>query len=188
MPCELLYQDVFTQGKRAIVQVFLKGDIVIKILEADFSLPAHGKAIIQLMQEYAQGESGGGKALSRFVEENLIEALDQREMAHGILAFAGETPAGLIICLEGFSTFACRPLLNIHDVIVSEPFRGRGIAKQMLQKVEVLARQLNCCKLTLEVLEGNQAAKAVYWSVGFRGYELDPRMGKALFWEKKLET
>jgi hypothetical protein len=40
--------------------------------------------------------------------------------------------------------------------------------------------------VTLEVLEGNQIAKNAYIKFGFAGYELDPKMGKALFWEKPL--
>jgi len=36
------------------------------------------------------------------------------------------------------------------------------------------------------VLEGNRTAQAVYKSLGFTGYELDPRMGKAMFWQKPL--
>mgnify|MGYP000081241031 CR=1 FL=1 len=32
----------------------------------------------------------------------------------------------------------------------------------------------------------NTIAQAAYRSVGFSGYELDPAIGKALFWEKKL--
>ena len=41
-------------------------------------------------------------------------------------------------------------------------------------------------KLTLEVLEGNSVAQSAYRAFGFEGYELDPQMGKALFWQKKL--
>jgi hypothetical protein len=36
------------------------------------------------------------------------------------------------------------------------------------------------------VLEGNTIAMAAYRSLGFEGYQLDPALGKALFWEKKL--
>jgi ribosomal protein S18 acetylase RimI-like enzyme len=52
--------------------------------------------------------------------------------------------------------------------------------------VEELAGRLGCCKLTLEVLEGNSIAQAAYRSLGFDAYQLDPSLGKALFWEKKL--
>ena len=40
--------------------------------------------------------------------------------------------------------------------------------------------------LTLEVLDGNRAALAVYADVGFHAYALDPAMGRAVFLEKKL--
>jgi GNAT superfamily N-acetyltransferase len=69
---------------------------------------------------------------------------------------------------------------------VSQPYRGKGVFKLMLQQVESIARQLGCCKLTMEILEGNQHAMAAYKAHGFAGYELDPSMGKAVFWQKKL--
>ena len=43
-----------------------------------------------------------------------------------------------------------------------------------------------CCKLTLEVLDGNAPAKAAYEKFGFASYELDPAVGGALCWQKKL--
>jgi len=46
---------------------------------------------------------------------------------------------------------------------------------------------MGCCKLTLEVLEGNTVARAAYQACGYSGYELNPEIGKALFWQKKLE-
>jgi ribosomal protein S18 acetylase RimI-like enzyme len=76
--------------------------------------------------------------------------------------------------------------LNIHDVIISLVYRGRGLSKLLLQKAEQIAIEIGCCKLTLEVLEHNYVAQKAYRSAGFNGYELNPKMGKALFWEKKL--
>jgi len=102
------------------------------------------------------------------------------------LAFVDQKPAGLAICFEGFSTFACKPLINIHDFAVAPEFRGRGLAKRILNRIEELARQLDCCKITLEVLEGNKTAQAIYSACGFSHYELDAKMGRALFWHKKL--
>ena len=103
-----------------------------------------------------------------------------------MLAIVDGSPAGMAVCFEGFSTFACKPLLNIHDIIVIKEYRGRGISKRLLAKAEEIATGLGCCKLTLEVLEGNTIAQAAYKASGFAGYELDPRMGKAMFWQKKL--
>ena len=56
----------------------------------------------------------------------------------------------------------------------------------MLTQVEDIARQRGCCKLTLEVLEGNKAAQRSYRGFGFEGYQLVPEMGRAMFWEKPL--
>jgi hypothetical protein len=39
---------------------------------------------------------------------------------------------------------------------------------------------------SLEVFEGNETAKNSYQKFGFDGYELDPKVGKALFWQKAL--
>ena len=159
---------------------------MIEIVEANLHIPADAKAVVQLMDEYALDPMGGGKGLSNYVKTNLAAELAKRQTAHVVLALVDTAPAGLVVCLEGFSTFACQPLLNIHDVIVASPYRGRGLAKLLLQKVEAIAYDLGGCKLTLEVLEGNQVALSAYQACGFSGYELNPQMGKALFWEKKL--
>lgn len=160
---------------------------MIKITEADLALPEHATALIHLLDEYSQDPMGGGKALPGHVRNHIVEELNKRENAHVILAFVDGAPAGLLTCIEGFSTFACRPLLNIHDAVVSAKYRGRGLCRQMLEAAEALAGRLGCCKMTLEVLEGNAVAQAAYRSFGFASYELDPQMGKAMFWEKKLE-
>lgn len=158
----------------------------ITILEADPVNPVHARAIVHLLDAYASSINGGGQALSSEVKENLPSALAARPTAHVVLAMAGDEPAGLVISFEGFSTFQCRPLLNIHDVVVAEKYRGQGLSKRLLATVEEMAMRLDCCKLTLEVLEGNTIAQAAYRACGFQGYELDPSLGKALFWEKKL--
>ena len=157
-----------------------------EIVKADFSLPNHADAVLQLMDAYALDPMGGGKGLSSFVKTNLLTELAKRESAHIILAFVDASPAGLAVCFEGFSTFACKPLLNIHDLMVALPYRGRGLSKLLLQKAEEIALSLGCCKLTLEVFERNHIARSAYKSFGFSGYELSPQTGKALFWEKKL--
>lgn len=159
---------------------------LIDIREADLSDPVDGVALLALMEVYARDPMGGGQGLSAFTRAHLIEALASRPSAHVILALAAQEPAGLAIGLEGFSTFACRPLLNIHDLVVAEAFRRQGVGRRLLQRAELIARRLGCCKLTLEVLEGNVAAQAAYSSAGFRPYQLDPAMGRAQFWEKPL--
>jgi ribosomal protein S18 acetylase RimI-like enzyme len=130
---------------------------------------------------------GGGYALSEFAKNHLVDELAARPQAFSVLAFVGDQAVGLVNCIEGFSTFACRPLVNVHDVVVLAGFRGRGIANQMLQVAESMSRERGACKMTLEVLQGNSGAARVYERVGFAAYQLDPGMGQAQFLQKWLE-
>jgi len=156
------------------------------IVIADWINPLHAESVVQLLNTYAKDEMGGGAELPEFVQANLVAELRKRPQVIAILAFVDHEPAGLAICIEGFSSFACMPLLNIHDMVVAPRFRGRRISQKILAKAEEWAREHQCCKLTLEVLEGNHTAQQAYRSFGFEGYELDPKMGKAMFWQKKL--
>ena len=159
---------------------------MIDIFMADLSNQAHADALVKLLDDYAKDPMGGADGLSAQVRQDLTAALARRPWVRTFLAFVDGVPAGLAITIEGFSTFACKPLLNIHDMAVSPAFRGRGISTRLLAAVEALGRELGCCKITLEVLEGNSLAQASYRSFGFASYELNPAMGRAMFWQKLL--
>lgn len=158
----------------------------LNIVQANYALTAHAHAVVALLDAYASDIAGGGTPLSNFVKANLVQALASRPQVYSILAFDGETPVGLVNCIEGFSTFACKPLVNVHDVAVLASHRGRGIAAQMLALAETLAQQRGAVKMTLEVLTGNRPAIVVYERLGFEGYQLDPSMGTATFMHKML--
>jgi ribosomal protein S18 acetylase RimI-like enzyme len=139
-----------------------------------------------VLNNYAEDPMGGGEPLDADVLRQVPAELAKRPYAFSVLAFVGGEPAGLVNCFEGFSTFACRPLVNVHDVAVVAKFRGLGLSQKMLQKVEEIARQRGCCKITLEVLEGNAVAQASYAKFGFAAGMFDPAHGRMLFWIKSL--
>jgi len=157
------------------------------IVRADYANPVHAAALVQLLDAYAQDPMGGGHALSDFAKAHLVAALAQRPQAFSVLAFEGDQPVGLVNCIEGFSTFACRPLVNVHDVTVLASHRGQRVGEHMLALAEVIARERGACKLTLEVLQGNAGALRLYQRTGFANYELDPAMGQAQFMQKWLD-
>lgn len=159
----------------------------IEIIQADYLNPKHAADIATLLNAYACDPMGGGKPLSIDVMENLATELSQRPHAFSILAYINGEAAGLVNCFELFSTFACKPLINIHDVVVVRAHRRHGLSHKMLSMVETIARERGCCKLTLEVLSGNDVAKSSYNKLGFNNYELDPKLGSAMFWEKPLK-
>lgn len=157
-----------------------------EITLADYNNPNHAIDLVTLLDAYAQDPMGGAHPLSAYVKDNLVSSLAKIPHAFTILAYVDGQPAGLVNCFEGFSTFNCKPLINIHDVVVLEAFRGQGLSQRMLARVEAIARERGCCKLTLEVLEGNPVAQHAYRKFGFEGYELDPATGRALFWQKTI--
>ncbi|MCP1518593.1 GNAT superfamily N-acetyltransferase [Pseudomonas migulae] len=158
----------------------------ILVLQASYTNPVHAEAIGQVLNHYAKDPMGIGRSLPAEVLEHLPGELAKRPHAFSVLAFVGGVPAGLVNCFEGFSTFACRPLVNVHDVVVVKQFRGLGLSQKMLQKVEEIARQRGCCKITLEVLEGNAVAQKSYAKFGFSAGMFDPEHGRMLFWTKPL--
>ena len=160
--------------------------MTVRIIRADYHNPQHQKDLLYLLDQYARDPMGGGEGLKGSVKETLIDQLQQRDFACTVLAYVDDQPAGIANCFEGFSTFAAKPLINIHDLAVVSEFRGMGISQALLQEVENIAREKGCCKVTLEVLSGNQTAINSYQKFGFRQYELDPEKGQAQFWEKKL--
>ncbi len=161
-------------------------DASLEIVLADYQEPLHAQAVVQLMEHYARDPMGGGAPLSEFARRNMVQTLESFPTAFSLLAFVQGRAVGLANCIESLSTFACRPLVNVHDLVVLEPYRGMGTGVQLLRGVEREARARGCCKLTLEVLEGNVRAKVLYRKFGFQAYRLDPAMGQALFLEKAL--
>jgi ribosomal protein S18 acetylase RimI-like enzyme len=158
----------------------------IEVLTLNYQNSQHAQDMLFLLNKYALDPMGGATALSQRVNDNLTTELAKRPHAFSVICYVDGKPAGLANCFEAFSTFKCKPLINIHDLVVSGEFRGLGISQKILQYVEDIAIQKGCCKVTLEVLEGNNIAKNAYLKFGFGGYQLDPQMGKALFWEKAL--
>ena len=158
----------------------------IEVLIADYSNSVHAADVVELLNCYACDPMGGGKPLSQYAKKNLTTELAKLPGAFSILCYVDGAAAGLANCLTSFSTFKCKPLVNIHDLVVLKQFRGLGLSQRLLSEVQRVAMERDCCKLTLEVLEGNEPAKKAYLSFGFETYELDSSHGKAFFWQKTI--
>ncbi|MCP4764065.1 MAG: GNAT family N-acetyltransferase [archaeon] len=160
----------------------------VEVIKADYLDNKHSKEIQFMLNSYASDPMGLGKPLDKAVKENIVNELSKRPYAFRVMAYIKDKPAGLANCFESFSTFACKPLINIHDFIVLEAYRGNGISQKILKKIEEIAISKGSCKITLEILSNNEAAKASYKKFGFTSYQLDPKAGVALFWQKKMKN
>ncbi|MBN9409107.1 MAG: GNAT family N-acetyltransferase [Burkholderiales bacterium] len=160
----------------------------VAIVRVDYADPAHGDMLLAMLDAYACDPAGGGEPLSPPARDALLPGLAARPHAFSLLALRGGEPVGLVNCFEGFSTFAARPLVNVHDLVVASGHRGQRIGERLLAAVEEEARARGACKVTLEVLTGNMPAQRLYARTGFAGYELDPAMGQARLLQKWLDA
>ena len=151
------------------------------VVEADLSLADQAGHVAELINEYACDAMGQGQQLSEDVRAHLIPGLRDHPAGFHFLAYQNCQPVGLAVCFLGFSTFAARPLINIHGLMGRQAFRRQGSARELIEHVARKARELECCKLTLEVREDNEPAKATYRLEGFR-----PAVPPQEFWSKPL--
>lgn len=153
---------------------------------ANLSDPRDASDVVELLDAYARDIMGGGEPLTDSVKERLPRDLSAFPTALVLLARVDGVPAGVAVSFLGYSTFAAAPLLNLHDFAVTPAFRGRGVARALLERLADEARSRGCCKITLEVLENNHRARGIYARAGFAAYVLDPAAGNALFLQKPL--
>ena len=158
----------------------------VEIVEADLDLTEHQHAILELTDAYAGDPMGNGRPLSDEVRRALIPGLQKHPTTVIFLAYQGSDAIGIANCFIGFSTFAARPLINVSDLAVLPGYRENGIGRLLLEAVERKAREIGCCKLTIEVQENNHRARHVYKSVGFAQAIYVEEAGGALFLSKPL--
>ena len=158
----------------------------LEIVEADLNRDDHQRSVLELIDAYAMDPMGNGTPLPARVKQTLIPGLREHPTTLIFMALYQGRAIGIAVCFTGFSTFAARPLINIHDFAVLPGNRGRGVGRQLLAAVENKAREMGCCKVTLEVLENNQRALKLYAAAGFARATYTKEAGGALFFAKQL--
>ena len=158
----------------------------IEVVEAEFTREEHRQAIPFLLNEYAKDLLGLRQVLDNQVLKELVPGLEKVSNAIVLLARIDQKYVGMAICFLGFSTFQARPIINIHDFMVLKEYRNNSIGTKLLQKIELIAKRLHCCKITLEVQENNTPARKLYHSFGFKDSFLNAEAGSQLFLTKEL--
>lgn len=153
----------------------------VDIVECDFTNPAHNDALVRLMNEYILDKMGGGEPFNSMNKDRLTEGLAKHPSKKVYFAMDNNSFIGLIVCFINFSTFAAKPFINIHDVIVTASWRNSGVGRQMISRIIEVAKEMGCSRVSLEVRADNQNARHLYNSIGFK--DADPRQ---YFWSKYL--
>lgn len=160
---------------------------------ADLSRESHRRAVADLVNMYAREPLARGDDLPPAILAQLPEFLHHFPTARVFLARTAHgsesdvsSYAAVAVCVLSISTFAAAPVMNIHDIAVRPEFRGRGVGRALLAEVERAAREMRCCKITLEVHRKNTGALAAYLAVGFADGATSPEPGEIWFLEKRL--
>ncbi|BAX79252.1 GNAT family N-acetyltransferase [Labilibaculum antarcticum] len=138
----------------------------------------HQTALFNLMNTYMLDRMGCEKPLHVDSFQDLVKGLKNQANYIGVLVKIDGGYIALANCFVNFSTFQMSSLINIHDLIVLPDYRGKGVGRFLMQSVKAIARNRDCCKITLEVRNDNQTAQNLYLSEGFK--ECSPSM---YFWE-----
>lgn len=161
--------------------------MAISVRDADLADRRDTDAIVHLLASYAADpDAGGGRTISGEARQQLAERLAAIPHRVVLLAVADDRPIGLAVCFEGFSTFAARPLLNLHDLVVDPECRGQGAGGKLLDAVDAEARRRGCVAVTLEVLGANHGAQRLYRRHGFVGGDRIDPPSAPMFFRKTL--
>jgi ribosomal protein S18 acetylase RimI-like enzyme len=147
----------------------------------DFGNPDHLTALADLLNHYMEDPMGEHAPLTKLEQLRLVDGLANHPTAFVMFTCVENRFVGLVTCFELFSTFQVKPYLYIHDVILLNEYRGKGLGKRMMEKLVDYCRQMNYCKMTLEVRSDNSVAQHLYRNMGFE--ESKPDM---YFWTKQL--
>ena len=158
----------------------------VTIVDADLSRAEHQHALVTMLDAFMRDPMEGGQPLSEQSRREVVPGLRAHPACYVLLAWRDGLPIGFSICFLGFSTFNARPLINIHDIFVDSAVRGMGIGRMLLERIEAKARELNCCRITLEVRQDNSVARGLYRKVGFDQAVDGTERIAVEFWHKTL--
>src|SRR3954468_6700421 len=99
--------------------------------------------------------------------ERGIELAMKRETAWLLLAFSGDEPVGVFLANEIVSVEQAGIVLWVEELYVVPAARRRGVARGILNFVAERARRRGIVSIELEVVPTQEAAFALYRSMGF---------------------
>ena len=137
-----------------------------RFIRVDLENESHCSNLLILLDDYMRDEMGTGEPMAVELGAKIIEVLRSHAGYLGFFACLGNEYAALANCNLNFSTWQAKPLINIHDFIVSSAFRNRGIGLYLLNGIERYAAKKGYCRINLEVRYDNSKAQNLYIKAG----------------------
>jgi len=141
----------------------------------------HCLALLSLLNDYMLDDMGIGEPMPADLRPVIIDGLKKHAAYLGFFVCIDDKYAALANCNLNFSTWKGKPLINIHDFVVSPNFREKGVGLFLLNEISAYAREQGYCRINLEVRHDNFKAQSLYKKAGFS--ECNP---PNYFWEKNI--
>ncbi len=148
----------------------------------DYENPTHLDALVGLLNHYMKDPMGESEPLDKIKQLRLIDGLANHPSSFVLFILYNQELAGLATCFINFSTFKVKPYLNLHDIVIYNQYRGKGLGRMLLEELIQISESRDYCKMSLEVREDNKVAQNLYRSLNFK--ECTPNM---FFWTKTID-
>ncbi len=113
--------------------------------------------LCRLLDDYLNELAGGEENRSQYIRYNTLE-----DIHDVVLAYDNDIPAGC----AGFKWYSA-DTAEVKRVFVKKEYRGRGIAKQLINSLERRAKEKGYDKFILETGKQLTEANGLYGKIGF---------------------
>ena len=127
---------------------------------------AHLESLVDIFEEYRQfcGFDRSQKKTKVFLKKLILN-----EESTIFIAIDSEKDSvmGFVNLYPSYSSLALRRLWILNDLGVSSSYRGKGVSKALIQKVQEFAKETNAIRIELKTELKNTIARSLYQSMNF---------------------
>lgn len=98
--------------------------------------------------------------------EEMQRMMFEEKLLHILKAEVEGKLAGFAAYYYQLVSFPAKKVLYLEDIFVKESYRGNGIGNLFFEKLEKIARENDCLKMTWKCLEWNQNSRSFYEHIG----------------------
>jgi GNAT superfamily N-acetyltransferase len=131
------------------------------------AVPSDARALAEMIRELALYQKHL-EPLAVNEDRLLLQMSSTHPPFRALVAERNDEILGFAVFYFGYSTWEARRTLQLEDLYVSADARGHGVGQLLMERLEFIAEENDCCRLEWAVIDWNHAAKRFYESLGAR--------------------
>ncbi len=125
--------------------------------------PEDASLVLDFVKQLAHYEKLSDAAIAE--PESIRNALEKK-LIEALLLYMGDKPIGFCTYLYTFTTFAGKRKMFVEDIFIDPDCRRKGAATMIFNKLSEIARDNDCARIELQVLDWNESAVDFYERFG----------------------